>query len=58
MAQTIGPADAHDIEQRIREAQEKFNAGMGAHGDASPYPLLSELRAQAAVHGGWPEMGV
>lgn len=47
-----------DVEQRIRAAQAKFNAGMGAHGDASPYPLLRELRAKAPVHGGWPEMGV
>lgn len=47
-----------DVDQRIREAQEKFNEGMGARGDASPYPLLRELRAQAAVHPGWPEMGV
>ena len=47
-----------DIEQRIREAQEKFNAGMGADGDATPYPLLRELRNKAAVHPGWPEMGV
>lgn len=58
MAQTTEPADTDDIDQRIRDAQEKFNAGMGAHGDASPYPLLSELRTKAAVHGGWPEMGV
>jgi cytochrome P450 len=47
-----------DVEQRIREAQENFNAGMGADGDASPYPLLRELRATGAVHGGWIEMGV
>ena len=47
-----------DIEKRIRDAQEKFNAGMGADGDASPYPLLRELRAKGAVHPGWPEMGV
>jgi cytochrome P450 len=58
MASTTESADTDDIEQRIRNAQEKFNAGMGAHGDASPYPLLCELRAKAAVHGGWPEMGV
>lgn len=47
-----------DVEQRIRDAQEKFNAGMGADGDASPYPLLRELRANGPVHGGWVEMGV
>lgn len=47
-----------DLDQSIREAQARFNAGMGADGDASPYPLLRELRAQAPVHEGWPEMGV
>ena len=47
-----------DIEQRIRDAQEKFNAGMGADGAASPYPLLRELRAKGAVHPGWVEMGI
>lgn len=47
-----------DVEQRIREAQARFNAGMGADGDATPYPLLAELRRQAPVHAGWPEMGV
>ena len=52
------PVVTDDIDQRIREAQEKFNAGMGAHGDATPYPLLRELRAKSAVHPGWPEMGV
>ncbi|HEY7052545.1 MAG TPA: cytochrome P450 [Mycobacterium sp.] len=31
---------------------------MGADGDASPYPLLRALRAQAPVHPGWPELGV
>ncbi|GAB3013480.1 cytochrome P450 [Mycobacterium bourgelatii] len=52
------PAVTDDIDQRIREAQEKFNAGMGADGDATPYPLLRELRAKGAVHPGWPEMGI
>lgn len=52
------PTVTDDIEQRIREAQDKFNAGMGADGDATPYPLLRELRMKAAVHPGWPEMGV
>ena len=47
-----------DLDQSIRDAQEKFNAGMGADGDASPYPLLRELRAQSPVHAGWPEMGM
>lgn len=52
------PTVTDDIEQRIRAAQAKFNAGMGADGDATPYPLLRELRQKAAVHPGWPEMGV
>ncbi|CAA0136729.1 Cytochrome P450 monooxygenase PikC [Mycolicibacterium vanbaalenii] len=47
-----------ELEQSIRDAQDKFNAGMGADGDASPYPLLKELRAQSPVHPGWPEMGL
>jgi len=47
-----------ELEQSIRDAQEKFNRGMGADGDASPYPLLKQLRAQAPVHPGWPEMGL
>jgi cytochrome P450 len=47
-----------DLDQSIRDAQAKFNAGMGADGDASPYPLLRELRAQSPVHAGWPEMGM
>ncbi|GBE64468.1 cytochrome P450 [Mycobacterium sp. MFM001] len=58
MAQTTETAATDDIKQRIRDAQKKFNAGMGAEGDATPYPLLKELRAMGAVHGGWPEMGV
>ena len=41
-----------ELEQSIRDAQEKFNVGMGADGDASPYPLLKQLRAQAPVHPG------
>ncbi|WP_370330231.1 cytochrome P450 [Mycolicibacterium hippocampi] len=47
-----------ELEQSIRDAQERFNVGMGADGDASPYPLLKQLRAQAPVHPGWPEMGL
>lgn len=55
----MGPqATVQELEQSIRDAQAKFNEGMGADGDASPYPLLKELRAKAAVHPGWPEMGV
>ena len=52
------PAAVDDLEQSIREAQARFNEGMGADGDASPYPLLRELRAQGPVHEGWPEMGM
>jgi cytochrome P450 len=47
-----------DIPQSVRDAQERFDAGMGADGDASPYPVLRELRAKGAVHPGWPEMGI
>jgi cytochrome P450 len=47
-----------DLDQRIRDAQDKFNVGQGADGDASPYPLLRELRAQSPVHHGWPELGM
>ena len=42
------PTAVEDLDQSIRDAQEKFNVGMGADGDASPYPLLRELRAQSA----------
>jgi cytochrome P450 len=52
------PTTVEDLEQSIRDAQAKFNEGMGADGDASPYPLLAQLRAQAPVHSGWPEMGI
>lgn len=52
------PATIEELEQSIRDAQAKFNAGMGADGDASPYPMLAELRAQSPVHAGWPEMGM
>jgi cytochrome P450 len=31
---------------------------MGADGDATPYPMFAELRAAAAVHPGWAEMGI
>jgi cytochrome P450 len=51
-------ATVEELEQSIRDAQDKFNEGMGADGDATPYPLLKELRAQAPVHAGWPEMGM
>ncbi|MGE2734195.1 cytochrome P450 [Mycolicibacterium vaccae] len=52
------PSTVEELEQSIRDAQVRFNEGMGADGDASPYPLLKKLRAQAAVHPGWPEMGL
>ncbi len=52
------PATVEQLERDIRDAQQRFNEGMGAEGDASPYPLLKELRSQAPIHPGWPEMGV
>jgi len=52
------PTTVEELEQSIRDAQDRFNAGMGADGDASPYPILKELRARAGVHPGWPEMGM
>jgi len=54
----VEPTVVEDLDQSIRDAQAKFNAGMGADGDATPYPLLRELRAQGAVHAGWPELGM
>lgn len=51
-------ATVEELEQSIRDAQDRFNAGMGADGDASPYPMLKDLRATAPVHAGWPEMGM
>jgi cytochrome P450 len=47
-----------ELTQDVKDAQARFDAGMGAHGDASPYPMLKELRATAPVHPGWPEMGI
>ena len=52
------PTVTEDLPESVREAQERFDAGMGADGDASPYPMLAELRGKAAVHPGWPEMGI
>jgi cytochrome P450 len=52
------PTVTEDLPPSVREAQERFDAGMGADGDASPYPMLRDLRAKAAVHPGWPEMGI
>lgn len=47
-----------ELPQNVRDAQARFNIGMGADGDASPYPMLAALRAQAPVHPGWPEMSI
>jgi cytochrome P450 len=47
-----------ELTQGVKDAQAKFDAGMGADGDASPYPMFAELRAKAAVHPGWPEMAI
>jgi cytochrome P450 len=52
------PIAADELSQGVKDAQAKFDAGMGADGDASPYPMLAELRAGAAVHPGWAEMGI
>lgn len=53
-----GPTVTEDVPQSVRDAQERFDAGMGADGDASPYPMLRELRAKAPVHPGCAEMGI
>jgi len=37
---------------------EDFNLAMGAAGDATPYPLLAELRQSAPVHVGMPDLGL
>ena len=52
------PVATDELSQGVKDAQAKFDAGMGADGDASPYPMLAELRGKAAVHRGWPEMGI
>src|ERR1700732_4699249 len=52
------PATSDELTQGVKDAQAKFDEGMGAVGDASPYPMLADLRATAAVHRGWPEMGI
>ncbi|MCV7279659.1 cytochrome P450 [Mycolicibacterium flavescens] len=46
------------LSQGVKDAQARFDAGMGADGEASPYPMLDRLRRQAPVHPGWPEMGI
>lgn len=52
------PTTADELSQEVKDAQAKFDAGMGADGDASPYPMFAELRAAAPVHPGWREMGI
>jgi cytochrome P450 len=52
------PMVTDQLTQGVKDAQAKFDAGMGADGDASPYPMLAQLRAKAAVHAGWPEMSI
>lgn len=52
------PIASDEISQEVKDAQARFDEGMGARGDASPYPMLAELRSQAPVHRGWPEMGI
>lgn len=52
------PVAADELTQGVRDARAKFDAGMGAVGDASPYPMLAELRRKAPVHPGWPEMSI
>jgi cytochrome P450 len=47
-----------ELSQGVKDAQARFDAGMGADGDATPYPMLKELRTRAPVHPGWPEMGI
>ena len=42
--------ETNELTQGVKDAQAKFDAGMGADGDASPYPMLDELRAKAPVH--------
>lgn len=52
------PAGTDELTQGVKDAQAKFDAGMGADGNASPYPMLAELRTKAPVHPGWPEMQI
>jgi cytochrome P450 len=52
------PSVADELSQGVKDAQAKFEAGMGSEGDATPYPMLKELRSQAPVHPGWREMGI
>ncbi|MEU4312097.1 cytochrome P450 [Nocardia sp. NPDC024068] len=52
------PTAIGELSQDVKDAQARFDTGMGAHGAASPYPMLAELRATAPVHAGWPEMSI
>ena len=51
--QDVAVVDAEDS-----DPFEDFNRAMGAAGDATPYPLLAELREAAPVHVGMPDMGI
>jgi cytochrome P450 len=51
-------AETSTIDAEIDDPFEEFNRAMGAAGDATPYPLLAELRATAGVHVGVPNFGV
>ena len=37
------PVASDELTQGVKDAQAKFDEGMGADGDASPYPMLAEL---------------
>jgi cytochrome P450 len=52
------PTVTDQLTEGVKDAQARFDAGMGADGDASPYPMLAQLRAKAPVHPGWPEMSI
>jgi cytochrome P450 len=50
--------DIATIDESEIDPFEEFNAAMGAAGDASPYPILADLRAKGAVHVGMPDLGL
>jgi cytochrome P450 len=53
--------DAQDtivIDDADGDPFEKFDRAMGAQGDATPYPVLAELRDAGGVHVGVPDMGL
>ena len=52
------PHDTAVAEPDASDPFEDFNRAMGAAGDATPYPLLAELREAAPVHVGMPDMGL